>query len=81
MVLEILNKEPKLKSMLTHVKSYELSAQSQKMLIGKEGSFYIIDADSAASASLDKCVDLKGWTFPIEPRLGPAADVHRGVAV
>ena len=69
MVLEITNKEPKLKSVTDHVKSYELSLNRKKMLIEKEGSFYIIDADSAASAKLDKSVDLKGWTFPIEPRL------------
>jgi tricorn protease len=68
MVLEITNTDPKLKTLAENIKSYELSLDRKKILIRKDDNFYIVDADSAPPAKLEKSVDLRNWTFPIEPR-------------
>jgi len=68
MTLEITNTEPKLKTLSEHIKSYELSLDEKKILIRKDDNFYIVDADSSPPVKLEKSVDLKNWTFPIEPR-------------
>jgi tricorn protease len=68
MTLEITNTEPKLKALAEHVGDYEVSLDRKKILIHKDASFYIIDSDSSAPAKLEKSVDLRNWTFPIEPR-------------
>jgi len=68
MVLEITNKDPKLKTFAERVRDYELSHDGKKMLIRKGESFYIVDADSGPPAKMEKSVDLKNWSFPVEPR-------------
>jgi tricorn protease len=68
MTLEMTNTEPKLKTFAEQVKDYELSFDRKKILIRKDDGFYVVEADASAPAKLEKSVDLKGWTFPIEPR-------------
>jgi len=66
--LEITNAEPKLKTLAEGIKGYELSLDLKKILIHKEDSFYIIDADAAPPVKLEKSVPLQDWTMPVNPR-------------
>jgi tricorn protease len=68
MTLEITREDPKPKTLVKQVKGYELSADGEKILIQKADKFYVIDADAKAPAKLDKAIDLKHWTFPLNPR-------------
>jgi len=68
MTMELTNREPKLKSLAEGIRNYELCRDRKKLLIRKDNSFYIVDADSAPPAKMEHSVDLKSWTFPIEPR-------------
>jgi tricorn protease len=67
--LLISSDEPKPKTLVEDVKSLEVSNDGKKVLVHKGDAFYVIDADSAAPAKLDKAVDLSGWTFTVDPRL------------
>jgi tricorn protease len=66
--LEITNAEPKLKTLAQPVNGYELSADRKKILIRKDDSFYIVDADASPPAKLEKSVSLHDWTFAVNPR-------------
>jgi len=68
MRLEITNQEPKLKLLTEPIKSFELSSDRKKLLLRKDDSFYIVEADAGAPLKLEKSVDLKDWTFPLNPR-------------
>ena len=67
MRLEITNQEPKLKTLAEPIKSFECPP-TEKSSHRKQDSFYIVDADAAAPVKLEKSVDLKDWTFPLDPR-------------
>jgi tricorn protease len=67
-VLEITNAEPKLKTLAEGIKSYELSSDGKKLLVRKEDSFYVLEADATPPAKLEKSVSLKDWNFPVNPR-------------
>lgn len=66
--LEITNKEPKPKTLVEDLTSYEVAADGKKLLIRKGDAFYVIAADAAAPARLDDRVNLDGWTLSIIPR-------------
>ena len=66
--LDITNQEPKLKTLAESIKSFELSTDRKKLLIQKDDSFYIVDADAAAPVKLEKSVSLNDWTFSLNPR-------------
>lgn len=67
--LEITNTDPKPKTFVEDIRSYELSLDRKKMLVRKGNSFYVVASDSAAPAKLDeKQVKLDGWTFALQPR-------------
>jgi len=67
--LQITNREPKPRTLVEGVRSWELSSDGKKLLVRKGDSFYVIDADSPAPASLDSArVDLSGWAFSFQPR-------------
>ena len=66
--LEITAKDPKPKTLVEEINSYEPSADGKKLLIRKGENFYVIASDSGAPAKLDDKFDLGGWTFPLSPR-------------
>jgi tricorn protease len=66
--LEITHKDPKPKTLVEDVNSFELSADGKKVLVRKGDSFFVIAADSGAPAKLDDKFNLDGWTFPLTPR-------------
>jgi tricorn protease len=66
--IEVTNKEPKLKTLADEVRSFELSSDRKKILLRKDDSFYVIEADAAAPAKLEKAVSLGDWKFPLNPR-------------
>ena len=66
--LEITSKDPKPKTLVEEVTSWELSDDGKKLLVRKGEVFYVIAADASAPAKLDDKVNLDGWTFAITPR-------------
>lgn len=67
--LEINRDNPKPKTLVDDVRSYEVSLDNQKLLVRKADVFYAIAVDTAAPAKLDdKKVDLDGWTLSVQPR-------------
>jgi tricorn protease len=67
-VLDIGHEEPKPKNLAEDIKSYDLSANGKKLLIHKGDNFHVEDAGAAAPAKLEKSLDLKSWTFSLDPR-------------
>jgi tricorn protease len=60
---------PKPKTFVDDVRSYELAPDAKKMLVRKGNAFYVVSADGNAPARLDEGrVDLGSWTFSIDPR-------------
>jgi tricorn protease len=66
--LEITNKDPKPKTLVEDIRSYEKSADGKKLLVRKGESFHVIAVDAAAPAKLEDKLSLDGWTFSIIPR-------------
>ncbi|MBI4659999.1 MAG: PDZ domain-containing protein [Verrucomicrobia bacterium] len=67
--LEITHKDPKPKTLVEDIASYELSADGKKLLLRKGDNFHVIASDAAAPAKLDDTrVNLDGWTFMLDPR-------------
>jgi tricorn protease len=67
--LEITPADPKPKTLVEDLRSYELSLDRKKLLVRKRDAFYVIPADSVAPARLEeRQVKLDGWTFALEPR-------------
>jgi len=66
--LEMINKDPKPKTLVEDLGSYQLSGDGKKLLIRKGEAFYVIAADAAAPAKLEDKVNLDGWTFSLTPR-------------
>jgi tricorn protease len=67
-VLDIGNEEPKPKAFAEDIKGYEMSADGKKLLVHKGENYHVEDAAAAAPAKLEKSLDLKGWTFALQPR-------------
>jgi tricorn protease len=68
MTLEITNDDPKPKVFAEDIKQYELSLDGHKILLTKGDDFYVVDSTKEAPVKLEKSVDLKNWTFPLNPR-------------
>ncbi len=74
MALEIGNEGKKPERIFPDVRSFELSANGQKLLVRKENEFYIIDAVAAPPAKLaESHVDLGAWHYSIDVR----EDLHQ----
>ncbi|HWW03569.1 MAG TPA: S41 family peptidase [Candidatus Acidoferrum sp.] len=68
MTLSVTNDDPKPKTLVEPVKMYELSEDGKKLLIRKEDQFYVVDAGASAPLKLEKSVDLKEWSYSLDPR-------------
>jgi len=66
--LEITRKDPKPKTLVEDVASWQLSGDGKKVLVRKGDAFYAIAPDSAAPAKLEDKFDLDGWTVSLSPR-------------
>ncbi|HAB19640.1 MAG TPA: protease, partial [Verrucomicrobiales bacterium] len=66
--IELTNKDPKPKTLVEDISSYELSADGKKLLIRKGDNFYVISSEASAPAKLEDKFNLDGWTFPLVPR-------------
>lgn len=66
--LEIMNKDPKSKTLVEDFRDYELTADGKKLFVRKGDKFYVIAADASAPAKLEDAVNLDGWTFSVSPR-------------
>ncbi len=54
---------------VTGIRSFELSADGEKVLVAQRDSLYVLDAlPKKASKLSESQVNLRGWTFPIDVR-------------
>lgn len=68
--IKIEKKDPELKTILEDVSGYDLSRNGKKILVVKNGDYYVIDAGTTAPSKLgEKKVDLSGWSFSLDPRV------------
>jgi tricorn protease len=78
--LDIANKGDEPDTVMSDVKSFELSADRKKMLVRKGDDFYILDADAKGSSLSDAkalaktAVNLSRWTISTNPK-----DEFRGI--
>lgn len=68
MTLEIGHDEPKPKTLVEEIRSYQLSRDGKKLLVRKGDVLHVEDASAAPPAKLEKVVSLKDWTFSLNPR-------------
>lgn len=66
--VEITHKDPKPKTLVEEITSYELSGDGKKLLIRKGSNFHVIASDASAPAKLEDKFNLDGWTFSLVPR-------------
>ena len=62
------NQNIKADTILDGVGGYELSADSKKMLVNKDGAFYVFDASGSPPNLGESKVNLDGWAFSFDPR-------------
>jgi tricorn protease len=72
--LDIANKGDELETVMSGMTGYEISLDRKKMLVRKEGEFYIFDSDVKAAALSDSktmakaAINFSRWTFSTNPR-------------
>ncbi|MFH1700936.1 MAG: S41 family peptidase [Candidatus Zixiibacteriota bacterium] len=67
--IEIKNKDAEVKTLLSGVRSYELSQDGKMLLVRKGDAFYVIEAKTSAPSELSEHkVDLSDWTFTVDPK-------------
>ena len=67
MTLSITNEDPKPKTLADEIKMYQLSLDGKKLLVRKGDAFHVVDSSSAPPLKFEKSIDLKDWTFSLEP--------------
>jgi tricorn protease len=69
LALEITGRNPKPKTLLEDVRSYELALDGKKLLVRKGETLAVVDATAGDKLDLkDKEVKLAGWRFSLDPR-------------
>ncbi len=69
MTLDISNESPKLKTLVDEICSYEVALHGKKLVVRKNGNFYVIETSSNTPAKLDETkVDLSSWGFSLDPK-------------
>jgi tricorn protease len=67
--LAITNDDPKPKTLVEDIRSYELSEDRKKIQVRKGDAFHVIASDASAPAKLDEThVRLEGWMLALDPR-------------
>ena len=66
--VEMRNQNIKADTILEGVGGYEMSADSKKMLVNKDGGFYVFDAAGSPPNLGESKVNLDGWAFSFDPR-------------
>jgi tricorn protease len=69
--VEIKNRGVQAKTLVDGVRNFELSADGKKLLVRKGADIFVIDAGTAqptAQTLAERKVDLRSWTFSIDPR-------------
>lgn len=68
-VVKITNEDTKVETILEDIGNFELTANGEKLLISKQGKYYMVDAGTSKISDLnDKKIDLSGWKFAITPQ-------------
>ncbi len=67
--LKIKSKDIEAKKLIDDVRGFELSADGKKILVRQKDNLFVIDAKDTPPAKIAKSkVDLKGWTYSLQPR-------------
>lgn len=66
-VVKITNNDPKVKTFAEGVRSFELTANGEKILVRKGRNFYMANAGTG-KADLGDGINLNGWKFAISPK-------------
>ncbi len=66
-VVEITNGKATIKDVATEVNGFQLSQNRQKILINKNGSYYMVDAGTGSVSFDEGKIDFSGCNFPIIP--------------
>lgn len=68
-VAKIANEDVTTKTMVGGINSYRMTPDGKKLMIAKNGGFYMVDAGTGSLTDIsDNKIDLSGWKFPIDPR-------------
>ena len=63
------NKDPKAETFITDVRTYELSLDGKKIMLGRGNDLYVVDAGAKAPTDLSKAqVNLRDWVLHFDPR-------------
>ena len=67
--VKIENEDPKIKNMLSGIRSYRMSGNGKKLLISKGRNLYMTGAGTSSIGNLDESqIDLSGWKFSIDTK-------------
>jgi tricorn protease len=68
MAVKIGNEEVEAKTIVSGIKSYEMSGNGKKLLVHKDDDLYVIDATAESADLAKRKVDLSGWRLSVIPR-------------
>jgi tricorn protease len=66
-VVKITNEKPKVTTVAEGIRSFELTADREKLLIRKGSNYYMENAGTG-KADLKDAIDLSGWKFALSPK-------------
>lgn len=66
--LKIDNTDIEPKTLVEDIKNYEMSQDGKKIMVRKGDDFFVFDANKKPDKLSDAKVDLKNWTFAVNPR-------------
>lgn len=66
-VVKITNEKPKVTTVAEGIRSFELTANGEKLLIRKGSNYYMENAGTG-KADLKDVIDLSGWKFALSPK-------------
>jgi tricorn protease len=67
-VIAITNEKVSIKNIASEINGFQLSQNGQKMLISKEGSYYMVDAGTGSISFDESKIDFSGCKFSISPK-------------
>ena len=68
-VIKITNEDVKMTVMVNGVRSFMLTANGKKLLVGKGSNYFMINAGTGNAGNInDSKINLNGWKFSIDPR-------------
>lgn len=67
-VVDVKNRDASIQTLAPRISGYGLSHDGKKLLVQRNGQFFVFGATPGAPAALDRPVDLSGWSLSIQPQ-------------